>query len=412
MDSPRTSSSDGQLLLDSHAVTFGVIFVGSSMAIPSSEFKPVPGEVGQAVELSTSGRVTLDGDSTERLGPLVCFLSSKLPCDEEELVVQCLVDDAWVDLCTLTNASPSHSCQLNFSGGRISKLRIRGRECRICFEPQGGDSDSKLVAPCACKGSQRWVHRSCLTQCGGQVGGKCTVCKATFRITDSMSERQLQEAVERATAAFDQAFGIDSTHNASPTPRAPLDLDNSPRHRLPPPPLVGSAPLVGSTTNLSRTNASTRHSSSLRLRGHHRRQGSREFECDINVRGHRRSNSRELEHASTRHSSSLRLRGHHRRQGSREFECDINVRGHRRSSRSHTGGGGGGGGDGRDGDGGVRNHRRRRRSDDASMRMVQAAVEAGARGALAAAAMLRRSEEERALAHAHAHAEDDLIPVA
>ena len=46
------------------------------------------------------------------------------------------------------------------------------------------------------------------------------------------------------------------------------------------------------------------------------------------------------------------------------------------------------------------------------MRMVQAAVEAGARGALAAAAMLRRSEEERALAHAHAHAEDDLIPVA
>ena len=31
--------------------------------------------------------------------------------------------------------------------------------CRICLE----DAErSEVIAPCACKGSQKWVHRQCL----------------------------------------------------------------------------------------------------------------------------------------------------------------------------------------------------------------------------------------------------------
>ena len=31
--------------------------------------------------------------------------------------------------------------------------------CRFCFE---GEEEGELIAPCACKGGQKWVHLSCL----------------------------------------------------------------------------------------------------------------------------------------------------------------------------------------------------------------------------------------------------------
>lgn len=34
--------------------------------------------------------------------------------------------------------------------------------CRICFNVEGADASDSLLRPCDCRGSQAWVHRSCL----------------------------------------------------------------------------------------------------------------------------------------------------------------------------------------------------------------------------------------------------------
>jgi putative AlgH/UPF0301 family transcriptional regulator len=49
-----------------------------------------------------------------------------------------------------------------------------GRTCRICFEEESDDAETAnpLIAPCACKGSQEWVHRRCLHAC--QLAGYAT----------------------------------------------------------------------------------------------------------------------------------------------------------------------------------------------------------------------------------------------
>jgi len=35
--------------------------------------------------------------------------------------------------------------------------------CRICYDH--GTDDDVLVAPCACRGGQEFIHRSCLMRC-------------------------------------------------------------------------------------------------------------------------------------------------------------------------------------------------------------------------------------------------------
>ena len=35
------------------------------------------------------------------------------------------------------------------------------RMCRYCFD---GEEEGELIAPCACKGGQRWVHLECLRE--------------------------------------------------------------------------------------------------------------------------------------------------------------------------------------------------------------------------------------------------------
>eukprot|EP00930_Biecheleria_cincta_P070642 TRINITY_DN58278_c0_g1_i1.p1 TRINITY_DN58278_c0_g1~~TRINITY_DN58278_c0_g1_i1.p1 ORF type:complete len:362 (+),score=36.36 TRINITY_DN58278_c0_g1_i1:86-1171(+) len=58
------------------------------------------------------------------------------------------------------------------------------RECRLCFE--GGEG---LIAPCACAGSTRWVHRACLNQWRyhGQTTNRkamteCPTCKYQYQL--------------------------------------------------------------------------------------------------------------------------------------------------------------------------------------------------------------------------------------
>ncbi|KAL2652016.1 hypothetical protein R1flu_020144 [Riccia fluitans] len=53
-------------------------------------------------------------------------------------------------------------------------------QCRICLEPEGDD----LIAPCRCRGTQKYVHRSCLDNWRAAKEGfafaHCTECRSAF----------------------------------------------------------------------------------------------------------------------------------------------------------------------------------------------------------------------------------------
>uniref|UniRef100_A0A7C8Z8T0 RING-CH-type domain-containing protein n=1 Tax=Opuntia streptacantha TaxID=393608 RepID=A0A7C8Z8T0_OPUST len=57
--------------------------------------------------------------------------------------------------------------------------------CRICLECDGEDDD-ELISPCMCKGTQQFVHRSCLDHWRSVKEGfafsHCTTCKAQFHL--------------------------------------------------------------------------------------------------------------------------------------------------------------------------------------------------------------------------------------
>ncbi|KAL2553593.1 RING/FYVE/PHD zinc finger superfamily protein [Forsythia ovata] len=57
--------------------------------------------------------------------------------------------------------------------------------CRICLECDGPDDD-ELISPCMCKGTQQFVHRSCLDHWRSVKEGfafsHCTTCKAQFHL--------------------------------------------------------------------------------------------------------------------------------------------------------------------------------------------------------------------------------------
>lgn len=55
--------------------------------------------------------------------------------------------------------------------------------CRICLEPA---SRNEVIAPCACRGSQKWVHRKCLdtwrTSREDRAFSKCTECLTPYEL--------------------------------------------------------------------------------------------------------------------------------------------------------------------------------------------------------------------------------------
>ena len=64
------------------------------------------------------------------------------------------------------------------------------QKCRICFE---GGQQGELISPCSCRGTQKFVHRSCLTQWqqttlvqpNPRRAFECSVCKCLFSIKPS-----------------------------------------------------------------------------------------------------------------------------------------------------------------------------------------------------------------------------------
>ncbi|XP_060527868.1 E3 ubiquitin-protein ligase MARCHF2-like isoform X2 [Cylas formicarius] len=59
------------------------------------------------------------------------------------------------------------------------KLSVTSVACRICYE---SEKVEELVAPCYCKGSVAYVHRSCLDQWLSESGTtNCELCHQMFR---------------------------------------------------------------------------------------------------------------------------------------------------------------------------------------------------------------------------------------
>jgi len=81
---------------------------------------------------------------------------------------------------------------INYFLKQIGVKMMNQRCCRICFESEGedvegGEGRNPLISPCACRGSQEFIHRSCLQQCqlADLARGQdkiCSVCKHEYSI--------------------------------------------------------------------------------------------------------------------------------------------------------------------------------------------------------------------------------------
>eukprot|EP00897_Mesotaenium_endlicherianum_P008732 jgi/Mesen1/7888/ME000420S07036 len=76
--------------------------------------------------------------------------------------------------------------------------------CRICLESEGED----LIAPCQCRGTQKYVHRRCLdtwrTAKEGFSFAHCTECKALFRLRVNVpADRRWRRRLFRLLVARD-----------------------------------------------------------------------------------------------------------------------------------------------------------------------------------------------------------------
>ncbi|GMP60040.1 hypothetical protein CsSME_00023070 [Camellia sinensis var. sinensis] len=84
--------------------------------------------------------------------------------------------------------SPSSSSPSSVSSGEIKNEDIEAGSvacCRICLECDG-EEDDELISPCMCKGTQQFVHRSCLDHWRSVKArfafSHCTTCKAQFHL--------------------------------------------------------------------------------------------------------------------------------------------------------------------------------------------------------------------------------------
>ncbi|KAL2649444.1 hypothetical protein R1flu_017572 [Riccia fluitans] len=64
--------------------------------------------------------------------------------------------------------------------------------CRICLESESAGPGDELISPCMCKGTQQFVHRSCLDHWRSVKEGfafsHCTTCKAQFHLRPELPE--------------------------------------------------------------------------------------------------------------------------------------------------------------------------------------------------------------------------------
>lgn len=66
------------------------------------------------------------------------------------------------------------------------------KACRVCFD--GETKDKKLINPCLCKGSSKYIHKECLytwlnSQDNSEDARKCEVCNFHFKIKVTIKKR-------------------------------------------------------------------------------------------------------------------------------------------------------------------------------------------------------------------------------
>lgn len=81
---------------------------------------------------------------------------------------------------------------------KIDTSKSLEKFCRICFE----DADEKLISPCLCKGTSKYIHEECLKQWLRHqsekiLGSKCEICHHTYSI-QIRSSRQLSIIFNKA----------------------------------------------------------------------------------------------------------------------------------------------------------------------------------------------------------------------
>lgn len=56
-------------------------------------------------------------------------------------------------------------------------------ECRICYD---NSSNEKLISPCKCTGSMKYIHKSCLDKCIlYNKSNVCGICNETYQISNN-----------------------------------------------------------------------------------------------------------------------------------------------------------------------------------------------------------------------------------
>lgn len=70
------------------------------------------------------------------------------------------------------------------------------KACRVCFD--GEESGKKLINPCLCKGSSKYIHKECLytwinSQNDNEDSRKCEVCNYIFNIKVSIKKKCLHK---------------------------------------------------------------------------------------------------------------------------------------------------------------------------------------------------------------------------
>ncbi|KAL9242410.1 hypothetical protein vseg_016405 [Gypsophila vaccaria] len=99
------------------------------------------------------------------------------------------------------------------NGGSDSDLEAGSTPCcRICLECDG-EVDDELIAPCMCKGTQQFVHRSCLDHWRSVKEGfafsHCTTCKAQFHLrVESFEDNSWRKLKFRLFVARDVLLGF------------------------------------------------------------------------------------------------------------------------------------------------------------------------------------------------------------
>ena len=77
------------------------------------------------------------------------------------------------------------------------------KTCKFCLDSDGSES---MISPCLCKGSQKFVHRSCLDQWRFQHLNdsfvQCTICKYKYKMSRIWFASVLQHQLTISTLTF------------------------------------------------------------------------------------------------------------------------------------------------------------------------------------------------------------------